>query len=184
MDKISKSYITKLAFSLLVLFSAALLAGCRCAPELGLEPGVEYYARYYIDKQAATLAVGIFDAEGGHIRNRAANVIDTRIDALELAAAFDDITTGVVELWRLDFALLTDDIETDYLRWGTFSPDSNGWIGHHTGWNDARVLLVFSMADDGIESGIEFHGSIPWYAEEMYGMEESARLFLLGGGSR
>jgi len=173
----------KISCAAIFIIAALFTAGCRCGAPYAVGAGtVDYYARLHINELAERLTVGVFSA-GDHVGNRPANIIDTQIITFEKVAEFDSIATDMVELWRLDFALLTDDFECCSLRWGTFSPDSAGLVGHHTGWNDARVLLVFTRAyDDG--NRVIFHGSIPWYTEETYGMEEAARMLLLIGGNR
>ncbi|MCL1844138.1 MAG: metallophosphoesterase [Defluviitaleaceae bacterium] len=118
----------------------------------------------FINNTARQQNVAIFDYADSDapIYIRPANIIDTRIDLLEKEGEFNHIPPYTLELWRLDFMLLTDDLETETLRWGTFSPDTYGWVGHHTGWNDARTLLVFSIQND----EPVLLGQIPWYAEE------------------
>ena len=88
---------------------------------------------------------------GSHTR-----VVDTRINQFEQVAVFDEFTTHPIELWRLDFAIRVE--YAPFTRWGTFTPDENGWISHATAFNDARVLLMFYE-----ENGeLNFMGVIPW----------------------
>jgi hypothetical protein len=49
-------------------------------------------------------------------------------------------------------------LDSDIVRWGTFCPDENGWIGHHTALNDAHVVLPFEHTDN----GLEFMGYFTW----------------------
>ena len=138
---------------------------------------VEDYALQYIDSLAQEVYVGIFDYDDNDkiLYTRQAKFIETRINVLEKEAEFNNFTPNTIELWRLDFMLLTEDLETNTLRWGTFFPDADGWVGQHTEWNNARTLLVFSR-DNG---KITFMGSIPWYMEEtLLGLEGALRTFL------
>jgi beta-lactamase regulating signal transducer with metallopeptidase domain len=133
----------------------------------------------YMETLAEGLSVGIFDYgdRDNPIQIRPANIIDTRINRLELVEIFDHIMPHtIIELWYFDFMVRTDDLESETLRWGTFSPDEDGWVGHHTGWNDARTHLVFFR-----ERG--FIGSIPWWMlETPYGLEGALRTFLEQAG--
>ena len=138
---------------------------------------IEAYVEQYIDNLAQGLTVGVFPhgVDEDYFYVRSANIIDTRINLLEKEAEFENILPHTIELWRLDFVLQTDDLEDGYLRWGTFFPDADGWFGHHSAWNDARTLLVFTRSDD----EIELLGSIPWWMEETpYGLEAALRTFL------
>lgn len=138
---------------------------------------IHEYADRHIENLAQELNVAIFDYDDMDtpIEIRPANIIETRISTLEKEAEFDHIMPYTIELWRLDFMLLTDDLESETLRWGTFSPDADGWVGQHTGWNDARTLLVFSREND----DMAFLGSIAWWMEETpYGLEGALRTFL------
>jgi len=138
---------------------------------------IQDYANKYIDYMLYGFNVGVFPygIDEDYFYIRPANIIETRINLLEKEAEFGNILPHTIELWRLDFMALTDDIEDGYLRWGTFSPDSDGWIGHHSAFNDARTLLVFTINSD----EITFLGSIPWWMEETpYGLEGALRTFL------
>lgn len=136
---------------------------------------VQDFANIFIENLAQTLSVGIFDNVDQQAYIRPANIIATQINALEKEAEFDHIMPYVLELWRLDFMLQTDDLESETLRWGTFSPDSDGWIGHHTAWNEARTVLVFSRDDN----ELTFLGHIDWWMEETpSGMEGALLEFL------
>ena len=138
---------------------------------------IQDYVNQYIDNLAQELTVGIFPygVDEDYFYVRPANIIDMRINTLEKEAEFENILPHTIELWRLDFMLLTDDLEDGYLRWGTFFPDADGWVGHHSAWNDARTLLVFTRSDN----NTELLGSIPWWMEETpYGLEGALRTFL------
>ncbi|MCL2217429.1 MAG: M56 family metallopeptidase [Defluviitaleaceae bacterium] len=138
---------------------------------------IQDYVDLYIENLAQGQNVGIF-AYGdpdSPVYIRPANIIDIRINTLEKEAEFDDILPVTVELWRLDFMVQTDDLESETLRWGTFSPDAEGWVGHHTGWNEARTLLVFTRDND----NLALLGGIPWWMEETpYGLEGALQTFL------
>ena len=138
---------------------------------------IQTYVDQYIDNLAQGLNVGVFPygIDEDYFYVRPANIIDTHINLLEKEAEFDNILDHPIELWRLDFMLLTDDLEDGYLRWGTFSPDADGWVGQHSAWNDARTLLVFTRNGD----EVEFLGSISWWKEETtYGLEGALHTFL------
>jgi len=132
---------------------------------------VGFYADLYIQELIDGLVIGYFpDGHDGDFYTAEPNIIETRINTLELVAEIDNH-----ELWRLDFMLQTDDVESETIRWGTFAPDEDGWVGHHTGWNDARTLLVFDTSGD----SLSFLGVIPWYMEENPdGIEGALREFL------
>ena len=144
------------------------------APEPTPPPAPQTFQDYvdkYIENLVSSLTVGVF-YEGDHdgpFYIRQASILETRIITLELEASYYDM-----ELWRLDFMVLTDDFESEYLRWGTFSPDADGWVGHHTAWNDARTLLVFTRDGD----NVSLLGSIDWWMEEYHGQEGALRAFL------
>jgi hypothetical protein len=108
----------------------------------------------WIVEMAAALTVGVFEDEyDWYVRH--ANILETRINSF----TWLDAVRGY-DLARIDFSVRTDDLEGDgTLRWGTFSPDSDGWVGHHTGWNEARTVLVFSPDGD-------IAGTIEWWEEE------------------
>jgi LysM repeat protein len=135
------------------------------------------FADIFIENLAQSLSVGIFDYgnRDEHIYVRPANIIATHINLLEKEAEFDHIMPYTLELWRLDFMLQTDDFESETLRWGTFSPDAEGWLGHHTGWNEARTVLVFSRDDN----ELSLLGHIDWWMEETpLGLEGALYEFL------
>ncbi|MCL2415362.1 MAG: hypothetical protein FWD01_00985 [Defluviitaleaceae bacterium] len=105
------------------------------------------------------------------------NIINTRINSFEKIANFDHITPKLsyefwqldfpnlreFELWELDFEL--QDENTGSVRWGTFTADSDGWVGQRTAWNDARIILIFlrGETDENGEAEIRFMGHIPWH---------------------
>jgi len=117
----------------------------------------QHYADAHIERLAAGLTV--FREDDGSVNP--ANIIETQLNQFEQVAEFDHIFPQTLELWRLDFQLLTTDIEDGNVRWGTFAPDAYGWVGHHTGWNDARILLIFAQ----VEGGFSFMGYVPWHFE-------------------
>ena len=90
-------------------------------------------------------------------------VVEGRIDVFEPIAALPGILPGAtaVELWRLDFALQVEE-DGDDVRWGTFTPDENGWISQATAFNDARTILAFVRYENG---DLTLHGAIPWWME-------------------
>jgi len=142
---------------------------------------IQDYANQYIGDLIYGLNVGVFPygIDEDYFYIRPANIIETRINLLEKEAEFDNLLPHTIELWRLDFVALTDDLENGYLRWGTFSPDADGWIGHHSALNDARTLLVFTTNND----EVTFLGTIPWWMEETpYGLAGVLRTFLEGEG--
>jgi len=142
---------------------------------------IQDYANQYIGDLIYGLNVGVFPygIDEDYFYIRPANIIETRINFLEKEAEFDNLLPHTIELWRLDFVALTDDLEDGYLRWGTFSPDADGWIGHHSALNDARTLLVFTTNND----EVTFLGTIPWWMEETpYGLAGALRTFLEGEG--
>ncbi|MCL2357802.1 MAG: hypothetical protein FWC70_11750 [Defluviitaleaceae bacterium] len=164
-----------------VIIILAMLAGCACdagsngdyVPTCGAsfeyesEPQtVRCIAEQYVENMAQGLAVGIFDpgSPDAPVEIRPANIIETRINTLEKEETLTGPSGSTIELWRLDFEVRTDDLESETLRWGTFSPDADGWVGHHTGWNDARVLLLIDSEN------VALSGIIPWYEEEAYGL--------------
>jgi|GEM_PF-4793596 len=163
-----------IAISGIMLF-AAILAACAMGASGGAPASenngntayslVADYAAAHISNLAAGLNVAVFEhfdeAQGAHgnFTVRAANIIDHRINRLEFIGEFDNILRGAAMVYRLEFEILTDDIEGGNLRWGTFTPDEQGWIGQHTGWNDARTFLVFEQQGD----ELTFFGNMPWY---------------------
>ena len=172
-----------------IIVSVAVLTACsgneagRDAVSVNEHPA-SHYANMYIDGLLAQgLNVAVFDEPDGYFTVRPANILDRRINTLEKQAKFDDMAEYPLEMWRLDFTLLTDDIEDGegLLRWGTFSPDSDGWIGHHTAWNDAHIFLVFLRK----ETGVSYVGYIPWRfelhnnAETLEGKETLLRKWLM-----
>lgn len=155
--------------SVLVILAASVTAcalgagGSRAEDESNPQTPYEF-ARQYIDELTQGLFVGIFDPADQfmHLYVRPANIIDARINSFELLAYFDHFLSQTVELWRLDFALQTDDFEGPSLRWGTFSHDADGWVGAHTGWNDADSIMIFTHSD----SGLEFLGTMGWWMQQ------------------
>jgi len=138
---------------------------------------IQDFAFQYINDLVQELTVGVFPhgVDDDYFYVRPANIIEININTLEKEAEFDNVLPHTIELWRLDFMILTDDLEDGYLRWGTFSPDEDGWVGHRTAWNDSRTLLVFTV--DG--ESIELLGSIPWWMEETpYGLEGALHTFM------
>jgi len=128
---------------------------------------IEDFARQYIDNLVQGLTVGVFpygiDDDYFYIRH--ANILETRINTLE-----PEYQSGGIELWRLDFMVLTDDLEDGYIRWGTFFPDEDGWVGQHTAWNEAQTLLAFAV--DGDE--VTFVRNFEWWFESSHSMNELA----------
>lgn len=186
---------TKLAIiaSTLVFLAVALTAcalgaarsasGNEIEPDLGSIFGndapytVQDFAYQYIDNLIQELNVGVFPhgVDEDYFYVRPANILEIRINILEREASFNNILPQPIELWRLDFMILTNDLEDGYLRWGTFFPDEDGWVGQHTTWNNARTLLAFTVDGD----HISLLGSIPWYMEETsYGLEGALHTFL------
>ena len=176
-----------------VLFSAAIfLAGALTAFAVGAGGGaagdyseaeapavrsVQYHAERYMERLVQDLLVGVFEYDNidNPVEVRPANIIETYVNRLELEAEFDGILPYMIELWRFDFMARTDDFESETLRWGTFSHDADGWVGHHTAWNDARTLLVFAVNN----AEPELLGSIPWWMEETpEGLEGALQMFL------
>ncbi|MCL2379134.1 MAG: M56 family metallopeptidase [Defluviitaleaceae bacterium] len=137
---------------------------------------IEDYAHDYI--QSLLPDLNVFREDDGSVTPAA--ITETRINTLEKVAEFDHIFPQTIELWRLDFMLQTEDIEDGNIRWGTFAPDENGWLGQHTGWNDANILLAFVRHD----SGTEFLWHIPWAFElhtntaTIWGLETALRMTL------
>jgi len=117
------------------------------AGEAGSPTAQMLYAYEYIQSAIQDLTIGIFDEPDGNFEIEFANIVDTRINSFERVAEFDNVLHGTVEMWRLDFEVQTTDLETELVRWGTFSPDEDGWIGQRTAWNEANVLLVFERED-------------------------------------
>ncbi|MCL2565913.1 MAG: hypothetical protein FWE24_08935 [Defluviitaleaceae bacterium] len=185
-----------IAISAAILLSAVLTActvgmGSSQTPEEADTAGdsprtAADFANLYIESLTEGLTVGIFAIgdRDNPIDIRPANIIDRRINILEKEAEFDNIIPDtIIELWRLDFMVQTDDLESETLRWGTFFPDSEGWIGHHSAWNDASTLLVFSHEMDDTAYNITFLGSIPWWMEETpEGLAGALRTFLESEG--
>jgi hypothetical protein len=137
---------------------------------------IEDYAYDYIE--SLILDLNVFREDDGSVTP--AVITDTRINRLEKAIEFNHIFPEPIEIWRLDFMLQTEDIEDGNVRWGTFAPDADGWLGQHTGWNDANILLVFAR----YESGLEFLWHIPWKfelhtnTETIWGLETALRSVL------
>jgi hypothetical protein len=165
---------TKLAIlvSSLILLTVALAACALGAASGGVDERtvpdsprtVEDFALQHINTltQELTVAVFPYGIDNEYFYVRPANIIDTPFVTYELHGGLSDILPSGIELWRLDFMVHTDDFENEYLRWGTFSPDAEGRVGHHTGWNDAFTILVFERNGD----ELEFLGNIPWWMEE------------------
>jgi len=68
-------------------------------------------------------------------------IVDYRINRFEKVAEFDHFLPQNLELWRLDFAIQVE--YEPFMRWGTFTPDANGWISQATAFNNAIALLIF-----------------------------------------
>ena len=138
-----------------------------------VHPAAHYANMYIYTLLSQGLYIGIFDEPYGNIPLylRRANVLEIRINTLEKLAEFESIAEHPLEMWQLDFMFLTNDIEdgSGLLRWGTFAPDSDGWVGHHTAWNDARTTLVFSRE----ETETIYVGYVPWWFEHVYGTGET-----------
>lgn len=180
---------TKLAiFVSMLIILAAVLAACTLGATNSSSGNrnnmansypltIQDYADQYIGDLIHGFNVGVFPygIDEDYFYVRPANIIETRINLLEKEAEFDNLLPYTIELWRLDFMALTDDLEDGYLRWGTFSPDADGWIGNHSALNDARALLVFTTNND----VVTFLGTIPWWMEETpYGLAGALRTFL------
>jgi len=105
-------------------------------------------------------------------------VSDTRINMFYQLTTVYDIIPQALELWQLDFAIRVE--ENSYeVRWGTFTPDENGWVSHATAFNDARVILAFITEGD----EVTLLGAIPWWqtlgeASTPWLAELTARTFL------
>ena len=83
-------------------------------------------------------------------------LMETRINQFERVAVIDDLTPHPIELWRLDAAFRVE--YAPFVRWGTFTPDQNGWISNATAFHPARTLLAFYE-----ENGqLRFMGDIPF----------------------
>jgi len=153
---------------------------------IGNQHTVDAFAQMYMQRHIDDLQVWRADAEA----TMPPEITDTRVNQLQRVATFENITfvldsgtdhnnRSSAELWRFDFMVQTSDLEDEDTRWGTFSPDADGWIGHHTGWNDARVLLVYVPHAEGQGSWF----SIPWFYELMvptdttWGYEMALRQF-------
>jgi len=111
--------------------------------------------------QGLNVAIFPYGIDNEYFYMRPANILDIQLNVYQYTG-IEDILLDGTELWRLSFLISTDDLESEYLRWGTFFPDAEGWVGHHTGWNDARTLLVISHVDD----NLVLLGNIPWYLEQ------------------
>ena len=86
-------------------------------------------------------------------------VAETRINTFEMIASFDHILPRTLELWYLDFAIRAEELN-DQVRWGTFTPDEDGWVHHYTAFNEARTYMVFFND----EYGIRYFGHAPtWF---------------------
>jgi len=89
-------------------------------------------------------------------------VTEARIDLLEKIAELDNIIPdSTVELWRLHFAIRVEE-DNDEVRWGTFTPDENGWVSQVTSFNDANTILAFTRDAHDM---VIFRGAIPWWME-------------------
>ena len=95
---------------------------------------------------------------------RPVNILDTHINHFGMIFEFDNILDYPVQMWHLDFIIQTDDIEDGNIRWGTFAPDDNGWVGKHMGWHDSDVIMILAMNP----LGMEFLGTLErWSAYEV-----------------
>ena len=161
---------TKLAIvvSVVIVFTIMFMAGTLGAggrPDVStsaneVQSEIERIADSYIEEMIATL--GVFEEDTATVR--AANIIDTHINSFLPLYEFDNILNYPVEMWRLDFIVQTDDIEDGNIRWGTFAPDANGWVGKHMGWHDADVIMIFEMTP----LGAVFLGTLDrWEAYEV-----------------
>jgi len=123
---------------------------------------VHDYADLYI-RIVSQINIGLFDyPDGDSLEIIPANFTDTRIDHFEAVARFYHLLAGPIELWHLEFMLLTTDIEQDperWVRWGSFAPDEYGWLGQHSGWNCANIFLAFTYGAE----GLEYLGHVPWH---------------------
>ena len=119
--------------------------------------------------QFAHVAADVLAPAVQHIESVAATIhtspyvrtVEARIDLLEKIAELDHIIPySTVELWRLHFAIRVEE-DSDDVRWGTFTPDENGWISNATAFNDANTILAFTRSDNEFTS----RGAIPWWME-------------------
>lgn len=86
-------------------------------------------------------------------------VTETRINTFEMIASFDHILPRNLELWYLDFAIHVEELN-DQVRWGTFTPDEDGWVHQYTAFNEARTFMIFSND----EYGMHYFGHTPvWF---------------------
>ena len=189
---------TKLAVfisSLIVL--TAILVACTSGAATGQNDGAtpEYTHEYYEEDTTPTPPLTIEDHAHAYIQSllpglnvfredtgeiAPATIVATQINTLERVAEFTHILPQTIELWRLDFMLQTECIEDGNIRWGTFAPDQDGWLGQHTGWNDANILLAFIPHED----GPEILWNLPWSVElhtntqTIWGLETALRMTL------
>jgi hypothetical protein len=178
-----------IVLSLAVLTACALGLGAPQGPAIGendhaLQTPYDF-AMAYIEYLTQGLNVAEFDEPDGELVNvRPANIIDTTISRFEMVGEFDHLLPDMIELWLLDFIVQTDDLETEILRWGTFHPDSEGWIGHHTSWNDANVFLAFTRENYNytflgiVPRDIQMHDIGGFWEENPERLEYGVRAFL------
>lgn len=151
----SKKHTTlSLVVSIIIFFAAVFTAGTVGAGSSYNATGVsapldtlDLVAHVYIDEMIATLYV----REENMATVRPANILDIHINHFEMIFELNNALNYPVEMWRLDFIVQTNDIEDGNIRWGTFAPDDNGWIGKHMGWHDADVIMIFEMNPIGVE---------------------------------
>jgi len=186
----SKRHTKLAAFISMVIILAVVLAACTLgagrnsngSEEADNTPVVDEVVDYPTDTAISETAL-IFHEMGQfthvaadvlapavqHIESVAATIhtspyvrtVEARIDLLEKIAELDNIVPySTVELWRLHFAVRVEE-DSDEVRWGTFTPDENGWVSQATSFNDANTILAFARTDGLITSG----GVIPWWME-------------------
>ena len=104
-------------------------------------PSVEFLAMQYMEEMINSLYVFLEDES----ISRPANILHARVLLLERLHTFYALTPEPIEMWRLVFEIQTDDIEDGNIRWGTFAPDEQGWLGKHMGWHESDVVMIFAQ---------------------------------------
>jgi len=113
----------------------------------GEQLSVEFLAMQYKEQMINSLYVYLEDENV----SRPANILYSRVILLERLHTFYALTPEPIEMWRLVFEVQTDDIEDGNIRWGTFAPDEQGWLGKYMGWHESDVIMIFVNNPDGFE---------------------------------
>jgi len=113
-------------------------------------------------------------------------VVERRIDTLEYRATIENVMENPIEMWYFAFSLRVE--EEEGARWGTFTPDQDGWLcSRYSGLHDLSTTMVFSVDGEyGQFDGLNYIGVIHWWLDggddTLWSSEVALRAYLENAG--